>query len=128
MPPKPAVAAGGPPKTPSAPAAATPNVVKEEKPEQETLVNDETLIKQGIFSFPDGAKYSGEYRVLTTQGQPEVVRHGRGIYSNGPERYDGQWENDRMNGQGTYYFATGAVYEVSEVDKATVSIDSRLCF
>lgn len=49
----------------------------------------------------------GEF--VTLDGK--VVRHGVGTFVNGPESYEGQWENDQMHGRGVYHFATGARYE-----------------
>ena len=39
------------------------------------------------------------------------MRHGKGKMIDGPEIYDGTWDMDKMNGFGTYTFATGAIYE-----------------
>lgn len=50
----------------------------------------------------------GEYRVAAGG---RVERHGRGEFRSGPERYDGEWDRDRMHGRGRYAFATGAEYE-----------------
>ncbi|TMW62499.1 hypothetical protein Poli38472_005117 [Pythium oligandrum] len=100
--------------TPKAAAPATPSAKQDEKPEDTSNVaqtptdEEEALIpKHGVFSFADGATYTGEYRTL----QGKVVRHGHGVYHNGPERYDGAWEQDQMHGHGVYQFATGAVYD-----------------
>ena len=30
-------------------------------------------------------------------------RHGKGTYTDGPEKYDGDWKCDRMHGKGTLY-------------------------
>jgi hypothetical protein len=62
----------------------------------------------GSFSFPDGSRYEGEYSHI---GEASKMRHGKGSYVNGPERYSGEWSGDKMNGQGTYEFASGAVYK-----------------
>jgi hypothetical protein len=40
------------------------------------------------------------------------IREGQGIYVEGPEKYEGQWVDDMMEGAGKYYFASGATYEV----------------
>lgn len=39
------------------------------------------------------------------------IRQGKGTYKDGDEKYTGEWENDCMQGNGTYAFATGDVYE-----------------
>ena len=62
----------------------------------------------GVFMFVDGSKYEGEYR----EGQDgKPVRHGKGTYVQGEERYTGDWVNDQMHGEGRYHFASSAVYE-----------------
>jgi hypothetical protein len=65
-------------------------------------------VKNAKFSFPDGAKYEGDYAKI----EGKNVRHGQGTYINGPEKYIGTWEFDKMRGKGQYHFATGAIYEV----------------
>lgn len=41
-----------------------------------------------------------------------IKRHGRGLYEEGANKYEGEWKEDKMHGKGTFHFATGAVYEV----------------
>ncbi|KAF0704312.1 hypothetical protein AaE_015003 [Aphanomyces astaci] len=40
-----------------------------------------------------------------------VMRHGRGTFINGPEKYNGSWHKDQMEGKGVYSFASGASFE-----------------
>ncbi|EQC41934.1 hypothetical protein SDRG_00787 [Saprolegnia diclina VS20] len=61
----------------------------------------------GIFTFPDGGKYDGEFESC----QQVTMRHGHGTHWNGPEKYTGTWSKDTMDGKGVYSFASGAVYE-----------------
>jgi hypothetical protein len=60
------------------------------------------------FVFPDASKYSGEFLTLE---DGRKVRHGKGVHVVGPESYDGEWDSDKMHGQGIYKFSSGAVYE-----------------
>lgn len=41
------------------------------------------------------------------------LRQGRGKMTNGPEQYEGTWENDTMHGEGEYIYASGARYKGS---------------
>ncbi len=49
--------------------------------------------------------------------EPQRLRHGQGIFTftrkgaDGEERYEGEWKNDEMDGNGVYHFASGASYE-----------------
>lgn len=57
----------------------------------------ETL-QTGIYVFPNGDKYEGEYR-LSTDGV--IERQGRGVYtSSDGTTYSGEWAKDAMCGQG----------------------------
>jgi hypothetical protein len=50
----------------------------------------------GVFAFVDGSKYTGEW----TLKEEKKIRHGRGKFEDGPETFEGQWADDKMNGQG----------------------------
>ena len=50
----------------------------------------------GVFTFASGSKYTGEYQIQDERR----VRHGRGKYVDGPETFEGQWADDKMNGTG----------------------------
>ncbi|GLD99215.1 hypothetical protein PINS_up007933 [Pythium insidiosum] len=111
MPPKPAAstATGAGAAAPKTPAAA--HATKDEHHAEDPAANapeDDGVVKQGTFSFPDGATYTGEYRSMGGK----LMRHGRGRMVHGPEQYDGDWDNDAMQGRGVYRFASGASYEV----------------
>lgn len=67
---------------------------------------DEEGLLNGSFLFEDGSKYDGEYSLVNEM----KIRSGKGVYSSGPEQYDGYWSNDKMSGTGVYKFANGAVY------------------
>ena len=57
----------------------------------------------------------GEWRLLNGK----KVKHGKGKIrfpgapgqQFGAEEYDGEWEDDKMHGQGKYVFTSGAEYE-----------------
>lgn len=61
----------------------------------------------GIFTYPNGAIYKGEWALSGGR----KLRHGQGRLTNGGEVYEGEWFKDRINGLGKYTFATGTVYE-----------------
>jgi len=58
----------------------------------------------GTFHYPNGDKYSGEFR--------NAVINGRGTYQykNG-EKYVGEFKNGLLNGRGTYYYNSGNRYD-----------------
>jgi len=70
-------------------------------------------VKSGTFTFPDGSSYTGEFSTNATCAK---VRNGRGTYTSLSEKYTGSWLNDRMNGEGTYNFASGAGYQGGFLD------------
>lgn len=84
-------------------AAAEP-VVAEETVEEVLPVKG-----NGMFAFPDGSTYFGDYLEDTVKGIKS--RDGEGTYSFGVESYSGSWRNDQMHGKGVYKFASGATYE-----------------
>ena len=69
-------------------------------------------LTSGKFVFVDGSSYEGDCIVVENKKQ----RHGRGVYINGPEKYDGEWKHDKMEGEGNYVFASKAQYVGSFVD------------
>lgn len=56
----------------------------------------------GSHTFPDGAKYSGEWRAM--------MMHGRGTFTfaNGV-KYVGEWKDNNYSGQGTLFASDGSV-------------------
>ena len=55
-------------------------------------------------------------------------RHGKGTFTHpSGERYEGDWEWDRMSGKGTFTSVTGAQYNVRFLSSETCIIDARLC-
>lgn len=56
------------------------------------------------FTWPDGAKYAGEWQ--------DGKMHGKGTYvETDGARYEGEWDNGKMHGQGVQIFAKGDRYE-----------------
>uniref|UniRef100_A0A7S1C5G3 MORN repeat-containing protein 5 n=1 Tax=Bicosoecida sp. CB-2014 TaxID=1486930 RepID=A0A7S1C5G3_9STRA len=62
----------------------------------------------GTFVYPDGSRYEGEW---ASDVDGVRRREGQGTFDDGVERYEGSWVADKMDGQGKFVFATGAVYE-----------------
>eukprot|EP01048_Picozoa_sp_COSAG05_P020278 COSAG05_NODE_3403_length_2084_cov_1.359013_2_plen_476_part_01 len=64
---------------------------------------------QGVYTWPDGNKYNGEWK--------DGKRHGQGKfeYADGGW-HEGEWEDDDKNGQGELTFADGVKYVGEFVD------------
>jgi hypothetical protein len=68
-------------------------------------------LQTGIYVFPNGDKYEGEYR-MSADGV--IERHGRGVYiSFDGTTYSGDWISDALSGQARIVYPSGAVYEGS---------------
>jgi hypothetical protein len=87
-------------------------------------------IEVGCFTFSDGSSYDGEFENREVNGAKLQVRQGKGTYSNGPEKYIGNWESDVMSGEGTYTFASGktsqVVYLRTELNCDILCVDCRV--
>jgi hypothetical protein len=90
---------------------------KKDKKEDAEAEVPAVVDEYGSFLFPDNSEYEGNYHVI----DGKRIRHGFGKYVNGPESYEGMWENDMMVGMGEYKFCSGAVYKVN----ISVSYDSH---
>ena len=66
--------------------------VAQQQPEEKVALE----VKVGKFQFTDGSWYEGEYVVDGAISK----RQGKGFLQDGEESYDGNWENDTMNGEG----------------------------
>jgi len=56
----------------------------------------------GAFTFPDGAKYVGEWK--------SMMMHGRGTFTSAKGvKYIGEWKDNNYNGQGTLIASNGTV-------------------
>eukprot|EP00002_Diphylleia_rotans_P006884 TRINITY_DN1631_c0_g1_i4.p1 TRINITY_DN1631_c0_g1~~TRINITY_DN1631_c0_g1_i4.p1 ORF type:complete len:197 (-),score=58.11 TRINITY_DN1631_c0_g1_i4:435-1025(-) len=112
---------------------------KEEKPEEHEEVapveQEPTDRGTGVYIFPDGSRYEGDWQLFpAVEVEPEeekkedkkskkdkekevveipmiVKRHGKGIFIDREQRYEGSWKADAMDGFGTFHYASGATYE-----------------
>ncbi|KAJ3242560.1 hypothetical protein HDU81_000005 [Chytriomyces hyalinus] len=67
-----------------------------------------TLVKTGVYIFPDSSRYEGAF----ADGGSTIVRQGEGKHIAPNYIYTGNWEMDKMHGKGRLEFLdTGAVYE-----------------
>ena len=56
----------------------------------------------GTHTFPDGAKYLGEWKAM--------MMHGRGTFTSAIGlKYEGEWKDNKYNGQGTLLASNGSV-------------------
>jgi hypothetical protein len=79
---------------------------KVEEVAPEINLEPEIVSGSGVFLYPNGAQYEGEWKSLNGI----KYRDGQGIFTFGPEKYSGEWKNDLMNGEGVYHFSSGACY------------------
>lgn len=79
------------------------------KKEKSTNNDQGPVVRNGIYMFPNGDKYEGEY--ISLEGG-SLERNGRGkhITANGTV-YEGNWVGDKMNGFGKLEHPSGATYE-----------------
>jgi hypothetical protein len=85
----------------------------EESPSIE--VNEPEIVTgSGVFLYPNGSQYDGEWKSVNGI----KFRNGVGTFTSGPEKYQGEWENDLMNGEGVYHFSSGSCYTGSFVKNA----------
>lgn len=69
----------------------------------------------GRFEYMDGTVYEGQWKIINGK----KMKHGRGTIIVGStltaeneqkESYTGQWVEDRMEGEGEYFYKSGAIY------------------
>ena len=67
----------------------------------------------GMFEFPNGAIYEGEWQEFENPagGAPSKKRHGQGRFTHGGESYSGSWVAGEIAGRGKYCFSSGATYD-----------------
>nr|XP_055072519.1 alsin isoform X1 [Misgurnus anguillicaudatus] len=69
---------------------------------------------KGILKWPDGTVYCGTFKNGLEDGFGDYMMPNKTF--NTFERYQGQWKEGKMNGFGTYWYASGEVYEGSFKD------------
>ncbi|XP_031565503.1 MORN repeat-containing protein 2-like isoform X2 [Actinia tenebrosa] len=65
-------------------------------------------VLKGVYMFPNGDKYDGEY--IQANGGLQRSGYGENLTAGGL-CYQGYWSDDKMNGQGKLIHPSGAVYE-----------------
>ncbi|XP_068705991.1 radial spoke head 1 homolog [Montipora foliosa] len=66
------------------------------------------VVLRGVYIFPNGDKYDGEY----IQIEEGLQRQGYGVHTTSDGlSYHGNWDGDKMNGQGKLVHPSGALYE-----------------
>lgn len=92
--------------------------VVEEVHQVEPVVEEPAPLESGgngRFEYQDGTVYQGEWKIMGSA----KVKHGNGrviiasTLSNEvgqKEEYEGEWVEDRMEGDGTYNYKSGAQY------------------
>lgn len=91
------------------------NVVVEEPPKEvEPEPKPHTLVGYGRFEYLNGVVYEGNWKLI--RGGKTKHGYGRLLFPFQPqsaaaqESYEGSWEEDKMQGYGTYSYPDGAVY------------------
>lgn len=71
--------------------------------------DDVPVILKGIYMFPNGDRYDGEYVQLE---DGSIVRSGAGSHFTADgQHFHGTWVADKMEGQGRMELPSGAFYE-----------------
>ena len=65
---------------------------------------------KGMFKWPSGTKYTGEFRKDQRNGI------GRIEYAKDGTKYKGQWKDDKRHGEGQFTWADGSFYKGDFVD------------
>mmetsp|Transcript_96660 Transcript_96660/g.211352 ORF Transcript_96660/g.211352 Transcript_96660/m.211352 type:complete len:345 (+) Transcript_96660:92-1126(+) len=84
--------------------AVEPPPVEEAPPPEEPEVPPQYL--EGTFTWPDGTEFSGDY----VKTKDQVIMHGEGKLTMGPESFQGTFENG-MYRQGIFNGADGSIYK-----------------
>ncbi|XP_013383908.1 MORN repeat-containing protein 2-like [Lingula anatina] len=67
------------------------------------------VVLKGIYIFPNGDKYDGEY---TNKEDGTILRNGPGShFTSEGVAYHGEWKDDKMTGKGRLEHPSGAIYE-----------------
>lgn len=97
---------------------------KVEEVQEPPHIEPEILTGSGIFMFPTGGKYEGEWKSIGGV----KFRDGNGVFTLGPEEYEGSWKNDLMHGEGRYKFSSGACYTGSFVHNSFEGNNNNIYF
>lgn len=82
---------------------------KAEKGDEKDVRPTSPIFSRGIYMFPNGDKYSGEYVHLPDGA---LLRQGKGEHNTTEGmKYEGEWQDDKMQGKGKITYSSGAVYE-----------------
>jgi len=78
-----------------------------EKKDQKKAEDTGPTILTGVFVFPNGDKYDGEY----IQQDGSIIRQGKGTHTTTEGSiFEGEWSNDKMNGIGKLSHPSGGCY------------------
>lgn len=82
---------------------------KTDKTEEKEIRLTTPISSRGVYIFPNGDKYNGDYVQLP---EGALLRRGKGEHTTADGmKYAGEWKDDKMHGKGKITYSSGAVYE-----------------
>ncbi|XP_063718986.1 MORN repeat-containing protein 2-like isoform X2 [Symsagittifera roscoffensis] len=79
------------------------------KKTKKQVEDEEPRMMNGVFMFPNGDRYDGDYM---RKPDGTIFRQGQGCHTaSDGTKYEGEWLNDTMTGQGSVEYPSGASYE-----------------
>jgi hypothetical protein len=74
------------------------------------LTSNSVKHRSDSFIFPNSDRYEGEF-IVTDEGQ--IMRHGHGKHTSADEQliYIGEWNRDKMHGNGRLIYGNGETYD-----------------